>query len=94
MTLKLNPFDPSQYLDSKEAITEYLTAIMEEGDSALLAAALADVARSKGMTEIAETSGIARAALYKALQRNAEPSLDILAKACKALGVTPRAKAA
>ena len=83
----LPEFDASRYLDSNEAIAQYLTAILEEEDPALLAAALGDIARSRGMTEIARASGLTREALYRALRPNAQPRFDTVAKVCKALGV-------
>jgi len=55
---ELSDFDPAEYLDDEEAIAEYLTAILEENDPALLAAALRDVARARGMADIAQLSGI------------------------------------
>jgi probable addiction module antidote protein len=83
----LPSFDPAQYLDSDEAVAEYLTAILEEGNPGLLAAALGDIARARGMTEIAKASGLAREALYKALKPDAQPRFDTIARVCKALGV-------
>jgi probable addiction module antidote protein len=83
----LPEFDASRYLDSDEAIAQYLTAILEEEDPALLAAALGDIARARGMTEIARASGLTREALYRALRPNAQPRFDTVAKVCKALGV-------
>jgi len=81
----LPEFDASRYLDSEQAIAEYLTAIIAEDDSALLAAALGDIAR--GMTEIARAAGMTREALYKAPRPNACPRFDTISKVCKALGV-------
>lgn len=63
MTLKAKSFDPAKYLDSDEAVAEYLTAIVEDPDPALLAAALGDIARARGMSEIARASGLTREAL-------------------------------
>lgn len=83
----LPDFDFSEHLDSEEAISEYLTAILEENDPALLAAALGDIARARGMSEIAKASGITREALYKALRPGANPRFDTIAKVCKAMGV-------
>ena len=60
----LPDFDAAEYLDSEEAVAEYLTAMIEEGDPALLAAALGDIARARGMSEIAKASGLTREALY------------------------------
>ena len=92
MTNKINiaslpEFDASRYLDSEVAIAEYLTAIIDDGDSALLAAALGDIARARGMSEIARSAGLTREALYKALRPNAHPRFDTISKVCKALGV-------
>lgn len=83
----LAEFDAAPYLDSEETIAAYLTDILEAGDSALLAAALGDIARARGMTEIAKSSGIAREALYKALRPDAQPRFDTISKVCAALGV-------
>ena len=83
----LPSFDTAQYLDSDEAIAEYLTSILEENNPGLLAAALGDIARARGMTEIARGSGLAREALYKALKPDAQPRFDTIARVCKALGV-------
>lgn len=83
----LAEFDAAPYLDSEEAIAAYLTDILEAGDSALLAAALGDISRTSGMTEIAKASGIAREALYKALRPDAHPRFDTISKVCAALGV-------
>lgn len=80
-------FDPAPYLDSEETIAAYLTDILEAGDPALLAAALGDIARARGMTEIAKASGITREALYKALRADAQPRFDTISKVCAALGV-------
>ena len=83
----LPEFDITLYLDSDEAIAEYLNAVIEEGDSSLLAAALGDIARARGMAEIAQESGITREALYKALKPNAKPRFETINKVCNALGV-------
>jgi probable addiction module antidote protein len=87
MTLKLNEFDPAVYLDSEQAVAEYLTSILEENNAALLAAALGDIARARGMTDIAKASGLTREALYKALKPNAQPRFDTISRVCAALGV-------
>ncbi len=83
----LPDFDMVEHLDSDQAIAEYLTIVLEENDSALLAAALGDIARAKGMTEIAKASGLTREALYKALRPNAKPRFDTIMKVIRALGV-------
>ena len=83
----LPEFDITEHLDSDEAIAEYLTVVLEDNDPALFAAALGDIARARGMTEIAKASGLTREALYKALRSTASPRFDTIAKVCKALGV-------
>ncbi len=83
----LPEFDPAQYLDNEESIAVYLTGILEANDAALLASALGDIARARGMTEIAKAAGITREALYKALRHNSSPRLDTIVRVCTALGV-------
>jgi probable addiction module antidote protein len=83
----LPDFDAARYLDSEEAIAAYLTDILEANDPALLAAALGDIARARGMSEIAKASGISREALYKALRSDTQPRFDTISRVCAALGV-------
>jgi probable addiction module antidote protein len=92
-TTDLPNFDAAPYVDSEEAIAAYLTDILEANDAALLAAALGDIARARGMSEIAKASGITREALYKALRPDAEPRFDTVNRVCIALGVKLVAKA-
>ena len=73
---ELPEFDAAPYLSTEEAVAAYLTDIMDANDSALLAAALGDIARARGMTEIAKTAGITREALYKALRPDSAPRFD------------------
>jgi probable addiction module antidote protein len=83
----LPDFDPADYLGDEQAIAEYLTVVLAENDSALLAAALGDIARARGMTQLAKDSGLTREALYKALRPDAAPRFDTIARVCRALGV-------
>lgn len=83
----LPEFDAAEYLDDEQAIAAYLTAMLEENDPALLAAALGDIARARGMTEIAKASGLTREALYRALRADAQPRFDTVRRVCAALGV-------
>ena len=83
----LPEFDAAPYLNSEEALAAYLTDILEANDAGLLAAALGDIARSRGMTEIAKAAGITREALYKALRAGSEPRFDTVNRVCAALGV-------
>ena len=83
----LPEFDFSEHLDSEQAMAEYLTVVLEDNDPSLLAAALGDIARARGMSEIARASGITREALYKALRPDAQPRFDTISRVCTALGV-------
>lgn len=83
----LPEFDPAEFLDNDETIAAYLTSMLEENDPALLAAALGDIARARGMTEISKASGITREALYKALRPNSQPRFETISKVCTALGI-------
>jgi len=83
----LPEFDAAPYLDSEEAIAAYLTDILEANDAALLASALGDIARARGMGEIAKSAGITREALYKALRPGSAPRFDTVNRVCAALGV-------
>ncbi|MPZ43825.1 MAG: putative addiction module antidote protein [Betaproteobacteria bacterium] len=84
---ELPDFDAAEYLKDEKDVAAYLTAIIEENDPALLAAALGDIARARGMSEIAKVSGLTREALYKALRPDAQPRFETVARVCKALGV-------
>lgn len=83
----LPDFDITEHLPDDQAIAEYLTIVLEENDPALLAAALGDIARARGMTEIAKDSGLTREALYRALRANAQPRFETVSRVCAALGV-------
>ncbi len=83
----LPEFDAAPYLDSEAAVAAYLTDILDANDPALLAVALGDIARARGMSEIAKASGITREALYKALRPDAQPRFDTISRVCAALGV-------
>ncbi|MGE4336835.1 MAG: addiction module antidote protein [Pigmentiphaga sp.] len=80
-------FDAAEYLDSEEAIAEYLSAALEEDDPALFLAALADVAKARGMTQMAKDAGVGRESLYKALAPGAKPRYDTVLKLARAAGV-------
>ena len=83
----LPEFDAAEYLNSEEDIAEYLTTVLEENNPALLAAALGDIARARGMSQVAKDAGIAREALYKALRPGSEPRFETISRVCAALGV-------
>ena len=84
---ELPDFDPTRLLKDEEDIAAYLTVVMEENDPALLAAALGDIAKARGMSEISRAAGITREALYKALRPDAHPRFDTISRVCAALGV-------
>ena len=81
------PWDAADTLRSKEDIAAYLDAVLEDGDPELLKAALGDIARAKGMTEIARDSELGRASLYKALSPRGNPGLVTVARVLRALGL-------
>ena len=84
---KLLPFDAARYLTDDEAIAEYMTAVLDTEDTDLLLLALSDVARAKGMAQVAKDAGLGRESLYKALAPGAKPRLDTILKVARALGV-------
>ncbi len=77
----------AQNIQNEADIIEYLNQVLDEGDPAELAAAIGHIAKARGMTEIARSSGIKREALYKALRPNSHPRFDTIQRVCKALGV-------
>jgi probable addiction module antidote protein len=85
--VKLLPFDAARYLDSDEAVAEYMVAVLETEDPDLLLLALGDVARAKGMAQVAKDAGLGRESLYKALTPGAKPRFDTVMKVARALGV-------
>lgn len=87
MAIKTRVFDAAVYLDSEEAIAEYLTAALETGDASFIADALGVVARAKGMTRIAENAGLGRESLYKSLREDANPELATVLRVIHALGL-------
>src|SRR5262249_60077058 len=88
MPLETNKWDTTRYLKSKEDIAAYLEAIFEDGDPALVAHALGEIARAEGMTQVAKAAGLSRGSLYKALRSVRNPELATILKVMKALGPT------
>jgi len=84
---KLVPFDAARYLTDDAAVAEYMTAALETGDPDLLLLALADVARARGMAQVAKDAGLGRESLYKALAPGAKPRYETVMKVVRALGV-------
>ena len=85
--LGLVPFDASDYLDSEETIAEYLKAALENPDPEAFLDAVADVAKARGMTQVAASSGLGRESLYKALRHGAQPRFETVRRLLNALGV-------
>ena len=86
MAIELVAFDPANYLETEQDILYHLEAAMEGNDPKHIASALGDVARSKGMTEIARKAGLGRQALYSALSESGNPTLETLTSVLGALG--------
>ena len=80
-------WDPAQHLETAEDMAAYLEAALEEGDATLIAAALGDIARAKGMSGIARKTGLGRESLYKALSASGNPELATILKVVGALGL-------
>lgn len=85
--MELRPFDPANYLETEEDILFYLEAAMEGNDAKHIASALGNIARSKGMSEIARKAGLGRQALYKALSEDGNPTLETLVAVLGVLGL-------
>jgi probable addiction module antidote protein len=80
-------WDPAEHLTTAEDMAAYLEAALEEGDSGLVAAALGDIARAKGMTQVARDAGLGRESLYKALSPSGNPEFSTILRVIQALGL-------
>ena len=80
-------FDAVDYLKTEQDCEEYLSVVLEDGDPTLLAAALGDVARARGMSQVARDSGLTREGLYKALSTQGNPSFATVMKVMHAMGL-------
>ena len=85
--MKTARFDAADYLKDDEAIAEYITAALEDPNPDVFLAAVRDVARAKGMAQLAKDAGLGRESLYKALTPGAKPRYDTMLKLLHALGV-------
>jgi len=85
--MKISTFDATQYLDSEEMMAEYLSAAMEDPNPDVFLTALSDVARARGIAQLAKDSGLGRESLYKTLSPGSKPRFDTIMKITKALGV-------
>jgi probable addiction module antidote protein len=84
---KLKAFDITRHLDSEEAMAEYLSQVLEDGDNVELIRALSHIAKAKGMATVAKDSGLGRESLYKALSEGSQPRFDTISKVINALGL-------
>jgi len=86
---KTTKYDVAQHLRTPEEMAAYLEACIEEsgGDAAFIASALGDIARAKGMSQVARDAGLSRESLYKALSGERSPSFDTILKVIAALGL-------
>jgi probable addiction module antidote protein len=84
--METTKFDIADYLDSEEMIAEYLNTVLEDGNSSDLIVAIGHIAKSIGMTKIAEKTGMSRPSLYKALSDGAKPQFETIMKVLRAIG--------
>jgi probable addiction module antidote protein len=82
-----SPWDVAEHLETEEDMVAYLEAALEENDPSLIAAALGDIARAKGMSQIAKQTGLGRESLYKALSPEGNPEFSTILKVVSALGL-------
>ena len=87
MATHIAPFDAADYLDDEQTIAEYLTAALEDPTPDVFLTAVRDVARARGMAQLAKDAGLGRESLYKALTPGAKPRYDTVLKLLNALGV-------
>jgi probable addiction module antidote protein len=92
---KTAPYDVAEHLRTPEEMAAYLEACLDEadGDAAFVAKALGDIARAKGMTQVARDAGLSRESLYKALSGDRSPGFDTVLKVLGALGLRLHAEA-
>lgn len=79
--------DSAEYFDTPEAIAEYLTDALEDGDPSFIAKAIGTAARARGMSEVAREAGVSRENLYRALSGDTKPEFDTIRRVLDALGV-------
>ena len=84
--MDISKFDIADYLDSNEMIAEYLNTVIEEGNDSDIIVAIGNIAKTIGMTKIAEETGLSRPSLYKALSEGAKPQFTTIMKVLRAVG--------
>jgi len=85
--VKVSRFDVAEHLNSEEMIAEYINAALDSGDVDVLIAAIADVAKARGMSKVAADAGVGRESLYKTLSGGTKPKAETVFKLLRALGV-------
>lgn len=91
--IETRPWDAAEHLETEEDMAAYLDAALEEGDASLVVAVLGDIARAKGMSQIAREAGLGRESLYKALSPTGNPEFATILKVMRALGLRLRVQA-
>ena len=89
-----SPWDAAEHLETDQDMAAYLEAALDDGDPALITAVLGDIARAKGMTQIARETGLGRESLYKALSPEGNPEFSTILKVIRALGLKLHAEIA
>jgi probable addiction module antidote protein len=89
---KVSPFDAAEYLDSQEAIADYLNEALETGDYEYISQAIGTIARAKGMAGVARSAGLSRENLYRALNEGGKPEFGTIMKVLGALDMQLVAK--
>jgi len=83
----ISNWDAAEYLETEDDMAAYLEAALEENDPVIFAAALGDIAKAKGMTQISKETGLGRESLYKALSTDGNPEFSTIMKVVNALGL-------
>ena len=91
---KTRPYDAAEHLETEDDIIAYLDAALEDGDPAVIVHAIGNIARARGMSQIARDAGLGRESLYKALSPEGNPEFATVLKVVKALGIRLRAEPA
>jgi len=86
MPVETKKWDVADHLDTDERIALYLEAVFEDGDPTLIAAAIGDVARARGMSQVAKDTGLSRENLYRALSEDGNPEFATVLKVIRAIG--------
>ncbi len=84
--METSKFDIADYLDSNEMITEYLNAVLVDGNDSDIIVAIGNIAKAIGMTKIANETGLSRPSLYKALSDGSKPQFETIMKVLRAIG--------